>query len=219
MRHGTAMKSAKAPKKSEQTAKKTANKTASKTVKKTTKKTIRISKPLKEFTVFPKLPIELRLEIFGEAMPGPRVIEIMWANDHLYTDCPIPALLHTCAESRNLALKTFKKFKAVDDTISLVADDVAMPDEDKRAPRRLAVGFVKQDPARPIQPWRYWRSRTPGQLILFHESFTEMFQVYGKQLKDKMVVNGATEKLVDDLEFVGIDIIRSGMKSPRVRNH
>ncbi|KAF8860144.1 hypothetical protein BDZ45DRAFT_741750 [Acephala macrosclerotiorum] len=37
---------------------------------------------LDEFTLFPKLPIELRLKIWNEALPGPRVVEILWSPTH-----------------------------------------------------------------------------------------------------------------------------------------
>ncbi|CZR55169.1 uncharacterized protein PAC_05055 [Phialocephala subalpina] len=57
----------------------------------TPKVTSKVEAPLEVFTLFPELPIELRLKIWNEAMPGLRVVEILWNPTHgLYTDCPLP---------------------------------------------------------------------------------------------------------------------------------
>lgn len=63
---------------------------------------------LEEFTVFQKLPIELRTRIWDHALPGPRVVEVCWGRHGLYSDCAPPAMLHVCHESRLRALKIFK---------------------------------------------------------------------------------------------------------------
>ncbi|KUJ23803.1 uncharacterized protein LY89DRAFT_776044 [Mollisia scopiformis] len=76
------------------------------------------------FTLFPKLPPELRLKIWKEAMPDSRVVPL-WPKNDLRTDlselakggesqvpkmlvhCPPPVILQVCRESRIEALKTF----------------------------------------------------------------------------------------------------------------
>jgi hypothetical protein len=60
-------------------------------------------------TLFPRLPMELRLKIFGHAMPGARRVHLTFnASDELRSDTTIPALLHVCKESRQEALKVYK---------------------------------------------------------------------------------------------------------------
>jgi hypothetical protein len=63
------------------------------------------------FTLFPKLPIELRLKIWEEALPGPRIIEIHHDDNRLYNfegedevnrievKLPPPILHSVCQES------------------------------------------------------------------------------------------------------------------------
>ena len=67
------------------------------------------------FLLFTSLPYELRAQIWQLALPGPRVIEIRnragyFENLHctqIYSICRIPVLLHTCRESREVALKYY----------------------------------------------------------------------------------------------------------------
>jgi hypothetical protein len=79
---------------------------------------IEISKPLPQFGWFPKLPIELRLEIWNLTML-PRTVDIhihqigvLKSNDYqlaeLYSKTPVPAALQVCRESRGEALQTYK---------------------------------------------------------------------------------------------------------------
>ncbi|KAF4626126.1 hypothetical protein G7Y89_g12039 [Cudoniella acicularis] len=72
----------------------------------------------KEFTLFPKLPLEIHTMIWKEAHPGARLVHAECtsiARAHLLQECqkinqegylygssPIPALLHTCRESRQV---------------------------------------------------------------------------------------------------------------------
>lgn len=59
------------------------------------------------FTLFSKLPIELRLEIWKLTYPGPRVLVIKGERDkkglltrHWLAHARIPVALQTCSESR-----------------------------------------------------------------------------------------------------------------------
>jgi hypothetical protein len=53
------------------------------------------------FVLFPKLPIELRLQIWKFALPGPRIIDVFYLHPKgARTTTPIPSLLHVCQESR-----------------------------------------------------------------------------------------------------------------------
>ena len=70
---------------------------------------INTSTNLNSFTPFPKLPIELRLNIFGHAMPGARRVHItLNASNEPRSATTIPALLHVCKESRQEALKVYE---------------------------------------------------------------------------------------------------------------
>ena len=79
------------------------------------------SNSLKEFTLFKKLPMELRLKIWSFALLGqpPRRIRVMQKKvdakngdlrnaGHFYTDTPLPITLHICQESRKEALKVYE---------------------------------------------------------------------------------------------------------------
>lgn len=60
------------------------------------------------FTLFPKLPAELRLKIWDEAMPEARIIEVLWSEHRgFYTDANTPAILHVCSESRSRARRVY----------------------------------------------------------------------------------------------------------------
>jgi hypothetical protein len=88
-----------------------------------TKKTQR----LEAFNFFPKLPPELRLNIYGMLLPQPRIVKITnpdgktrrvqnrlgYSPDHYYTfvvaaKMEIPVLLHICQESKWFAQKFYK---------------------------------------------------------------------------------------------------------------
>lgn len=64
--------------------------------------------PQPAFTVFPKLPIELRLKIFGIAAREPRIIEVSYSAEkaRVYQVTLTPPLLRTSSESRREALRT-----------------------------------------------------------------------------------------------------------------
>lgn len=79
-------------------------------------------RPLNDFPQFPKLPQELRLKIWEMATDEPRVVVISshfkdparsWVTPPgqvrggFYSPTPIPAALHVCAESRDIALKKY----------------------------------------------------------------------------------------------------------------
>ncbi|KAH8795455.1 hypothetical protein BGZ57DRAFT_947028 [Hyaloscypha finlandica] len=67
---------------------------------------------LQEFTLFPRLPAELRLRIWAASKPGPRVVEIEFDNrlsfETLSPTSP-PSLLAVCRDSRNETLKFYRK--------------------------------------------------------------------------------------------------------------
>jgi hypothetical protein len=74
--------------------------------------------PLAEFHLFPTLPVELRLKIFGIAISSPRVVSITCdkgvfqrgvpraAKSFVSLDKP-PVLLHVCHESRDESLNVY----------------------------------------------------------------------------------------------------------------
>jgi hypothetical protein len=61
--------------------------------------------PMPTFTLFPKLPTEIRLKVWANALPGSRVIPINLSIKHSrITNCASPVLFRVCQESRNFAL-------------------------------------------------------------------------------------------------------------------
>ncbi|KAL2074752.1 hypothetical protein VTL71DRAFT_8531 [Oculimacula yallundae] len=63
------------------------------------------------FTLFPKLPIELRFKIWREAQPEPRVIDLIFPENKLgvgFSNATQPVLLSVCQESRSETLKIYK---------------------------------------------------------------------------------------------------------------
>ena len=72
---------------------------------------------LNHFTLFPKLPIELRLKIWREALPGPRIIEAYYdyhessdgdiSDGVIRINQPPPVLLSVCFESREETLRQY----------------------------------------------------------------------------------------------------------------
>jgi hypothetical protein len=81
--------------------------------------------PTLDFPLFPKLPAELRLMIWREARPGPRLVDVKFRFEDKYsrfgstpTHCtsrtPPPAMLGVCRESREEALKKYSLCFAMD---------------------------------------------------------------------------------------------------------
>ncbi|KAG4425914.1 hypothetical protein IFR04_000858 [Cadophora malorum] len=76
--------------------------------------------PIRQFTYFPQLPVELRLKIWDFAIADipPRLIEIrhryIFSHKHrnyfpkFYSLCRLPALLHQCPEAREQVLKKYE---------------------------------------------------------------------------------------------------------------
>ena len=69
-----------------------------------------------DFVRFPKLPPELRREIWKLALPGTRIIEVTSEDDYysrergyrkLRLSCDMPVLMHVCRESRQVALEKY----------------------------------------------------------------------------------------------------------------
>lgn len=70
---------------------------------------------MSSFYPFPRLPIELRLQIW-EMTVEPRTVDVQvsWMNGvHLRSATPVPAILHACREARNHGLYK-KAFSEVD---------------------------------------------------------------------------------------------------------
>ncbi|KAE9380302.1 hypothetical protein N431DRAFT_395026 [Stipitochalara longipes BDJ] len=68
------------------------------------------SLPGANFPSFNKLPLELRLKIWKMTIEERRLVPIRTSKDRLgfNSPTPIPAALHVCSESREVALKTYK---------------------------------------------------------------------------------------------------------------
>lgn len=71
--------------------------------------------PLETFTCFPKLPLELRLKVWHNSMPGSRVLEIRFnkRKRRFVSYAKVPTVLQICRESRNEALGTYQVLKYV----------------------------------------------------------------------------------------------------------
>lgn len=62
------------------------------------------------FTLFPKLPVEMRLKIWGCTPVSPRVVEIKsYGSDDQHSLCPPPSVLKACKEARDEVLKQYVK--------------------------------------------------------------------------------------------------------------
>lgn len=73
----------------------------------------------RSFSLFPMLPVELRLKIWKLALPGPRIVEVYldrvvpdldrsyYHEDILRVNTPPPALMHVNWESRSIALEKY----------------------------------------------------------------------------------------------------------------
>jgi hypothetical protein len=62
------------------------------------------------FTLFPKLPIELRRIIWRRSLPGQRVVEVLYYNftGQCRSSRPIPIALHVSSEARGVALESYE---------------------------------------------------------------------------------------------------------------
>ena len=63
---------------------------------------------LNTFEFFPFLPRSVRQRIWILCLPGPRVIEIRYANKLHEFRSPIPVILHVSREARSIALETYE---------------------------------------------------------------------------------------------------------------
>lgn len=78
-------------------------------------------KSLSDFTLFLKLPVELRLAIYDKMCDSPRIVEVLWNKDkrYYYTDSEVPLVLQICIESRTYAMRTYHKmFQGTTPTIA-----------------------------------------------------------------------------------------------------
>jgi hypothetical protein len=74
-----------------------------------------MAKTLEKFTLFPKLPIELRTKIWEESISEPRVVVVYISNFGFKTQfcitfassTPVPAILHVGREARQAGLKHY----------------------------------------------------------------------------------------------------------------
>jgi hypothetical protein len=82
--------------------------------------------PATHFTLFPRLPIELRLLIWNYAMPGPRIVDSYWHEWYngmaLMMELSPWAIINACHESRDEALKRYR-VRLTDVREHEVADD------------------------------------------------------------------------------------------------
>jgi hypothetical protein len=70
-----------------------------------------------QFSLFPMLPVELRLKIWKMALPGPRIVEVYLgfvtdletgrSTNLLRVNAPPPTLMHVSFESRKVALEKY----------------------------------------------------------------------------------------------------------------
>jgi hypothetical protein len=78
-----------------------------------------------KFTLFPKLPAELRIKVWSLVPRPPRVISIKKNPLHIRTNKPIPTRV-TCSESRDIISQNLVFFKGV--CIDLEKDTFLLPD-------------------------------------------------------------------------------------------
>lgn len=104
--------------------------------------------PLKEFTLFPRLPVELRHQIWDHSMSETRVIEVLYDPARgLFTDSQLPSILHTCQESRLRGLSKYTTIFVDNDTphlrsISrLGSSNTTTEDQPRPNPEKRSVPF------------------------------------------------------------------------------
>ncbi len=56
--------------------------------------------PLTQFHLFPKLPLEIQLMVWGAAEPEPRVVMQSKNSEKIKAKRHVPAVLHACRQSR-----------------------------------------------------------------------------------------------------------------------
>ncbi|KAK3933976.1 hypothetical protein QBC46DRAFT_274702, partial [Diplogelasinospora grovesii] len=76
------------------------------------------------FQQFPVLPSEIRLQIWEQALPGPRVVPRTWNNDkyHYSLRRRVPLILQVCREARYLGLSMYhlvRQFEKKDGAVYL----------------------------------------------------------------------------------------------------
>ncbi|KAL2062418.1 hypothetical protein VTL71DRAFT_6684 [Oculimacula yallundae] len=61
------------------------------------------------FTLFPSLPSELRIKIWQQTFPAPRIVPVRFnrLTSQYVSNAPPPALLHVCSQSRSIFLETY----------------------------------------------------------------------------------------------------------------
>ena len=84
--------------------------------------------PINSFSVFPRLPIELRLKIWAHASPLPRIIELSWppeerskARSPISKTAP-PSVLHACRESRYEFIEDYEVLEFRDSPQTILVD-------------------------------------------------------------------------------------------------
>ncbi|CAG8974552.1 hypothetical protein HYALB_00005825 [Hymenoscyphus albidus] len=87
--------------------------------------------PLTSFLRFGTLPVELRLDIWHKALPGPRIVDLKTrilalrcqnrqSRYGFSTDCPAPVLLYVCRESYEVVAKSYTLMFATTDAFATI---------------------------------------------------------------------------------------------------
>jgi len=79
-----------------------------------------------EFHYFPKLPIELREEIWKLALPGPRFIDVVVSNINTYrldNEEKAPNMFFACREARFQVLKRYRPFRGTEPKAAVIYCD------------------------------------------------------------------------------------------------
>ncbi|CZR64087.1 uncharacterized protein PAC_13984 [Phialocephala subalpina] len=117
--------------------------------------------PLTEFTLFKKLPVEIRQLIWKLALPRTTVHELRWKFSHdfpnsrirrdfHYGEVPVvvarcPALMQTCTEAREVGLKIFTTMMARKDIKVAVGEKIDPKDAFKLNVRGLVNNYIPED--------------------------------------------------------------------------
>ncbi|KAH7360192.1 hypothetical protein BKA65DRAFT_492596 [Rhexocercosporidium sp. MPI-PUGE-AT-0058] len=160
------------------------------------------------FTLFPKLPLELRLKIWSEAYCVTRNLVLQigyigvkdedagWQPFYFYSTCAAPAVLSTCREARNEALQHYSLEFRVKETSKVWACPIAITFE---APATIYIN------------WRTDRVCMFG-LSGFEASdwtgdfqYTNRLQVLGQKFRDRGLRYLALEIESSDVDFSGYD--------------
>ncbi|KAI0400700.1 hypothetical protein F4802DRAFT_471624 [Xylaria palmicola] len=134
------------------------------------------------FHLFPRLPTELRLQIWALAAEGPRMLHVRVENRHVWTSettleyatvysspTPPPAVLHACWESRQAAPyeRSFFSSPLIAEAryiwVNFRQDMICLPDTDihmlkpyDAVVQRLRFTVPPSDPALSGGPYEYW---------------------------------------------------------------